>query len=83
MESLRAREVTFEEIGLELHPEAVMGFEELIEGKWHTPNFEIAGRVFHASSFRPEKPKAELDLPEIPSYVTVLPFRPRPGLQRR
>lgn len=65
MEYLRARGVAFEEIDIELHPEAVSFVEKANDGKRLTPTFEFAGRTFHASPFRAEKLKAELGLPEI------------------
>jgi len=64
MEYLRARAVAFEEIDIELHPEAIPFVERANDGKRRTPTFEFAGRTFHGSPFCADKLKAELGLPE-------------------
>jgi mycoredoxin len=69
-EFLAARGVAFEEIDIELHPEAVPLVERANGGKRRTPTFEVAGRTFHASPFRAGILVAELGLAEAPETST-------------
>ena len=69
-EFLTGRGLVFEEIDIELHPEAVPFVEGANGGKRRTPTFEVAGRVFHASPFRTEILVAELGLAEAPESST-------------
>jgi glutaredoxin len=65
-EFLRSRGVTFEEIDIEVCPEAIPFVEGVNGGKRRTPTLEVAGHTFHASPFRAEILVAELGLAEAP-----------------
>ncbi len=63
-EFLRARQIKFEEINIEEDREAMAFVMKVNEGKQRTPTFNVDGRTFHCSQFRPEKLARELGLPE-------------------
>jgi len=52
---LRVRQMPFEEIDIEEHPEAAEFVERSNNGRRKVPTFDVSGRVFHCSPFDGEK----------------------------
>ena len=59
---LRDRQLPFEEIDIEEHPEAAEFVKEANRGKRKVPTFDVCGRVFHCSPFDAAKMIRELGL---------------------
>jgi len=61
-EFLRERQLAFEEIDVDAHPEAAEFVKQSNHGKRKVPTFDVAGRVFHCSPFDGKKLARELGL---------------------
>lgn len=59
-EFLRRRQLPFEEIDIEAHPDAAEFVRRANNGKRKVPTFELDGRVFHCSPYDAEKLEREL-----------------------
>jgi glutaredoxin len=57
---LRERQLPFEEIDIETHPEGAEFVRRANSGKRKVPTFEVGGRVFHSSPFDARKLAREL-----------------------
>ena len=61
-EFLRARQLPFEEIDIEAHPEAAEFVRRANNGRRVVPTFDVGGRVFNCSPFDGKKLARELGL---------------------
>ena len=61
-EFLRSRQMPFEEIDIDAHPEAAEFVERVNHGRRKVPTFDVGGRVFHCSPFDANKLTHELGL---------------------
>lgn len=59
-EFLRQRQLPFEEIDIEAHPDAAEFVQQANNGKRKVPTFELDGRVFHCSPYDATKLEREL-----------------------
>ena len=59
---LRERQLSFEEIDIDAHPEAAEFVKTVNSGKRKVPTFDVDGRVFDCSPFDAEKLTRELGL---------------------
>jgi glutaredoxin len=59
---LQDRQLPFEEIDIDEHPEAAEFVQHVNSGKRKVPTFEIGGRVFHCSPYDAKKLARELGL---------------------
>ena len=62
---LSVRNLPFEEIDIEEHPDAEEFVKRANNGKRKVPTFDVNGRIFHCSPFNAEKLARELGLSEI------------------
>ena len=62
---LSVRNLPFEEIDIEEHPEAEEFVKRANSGRRKVPTFDVNGRIFHCSPFNAEKLARELGLSEI------------------
>jgi mycoredoxin len=61
-EFLRSHQISFEEIDIEAHPEAVEFVRSANSGKRKVPTFDVGGRIFHCSPYDARKLTSELGL---------------------
>jgi mycoredoxin len=61
-EFLRERQLPFEEIDIEAHPEGAEFVRHANSGKRKVPTFEVGGRVFHCSPYDARKLARELGI---------------------
>ena len=61
-EFLRERQLPFEEIDIDAHPEAAEFVKRVNSGKRKVPTFDIGGRVFNCSPFDAKRLARELGL---------------------
>jgi mycoredoxin len=61
---LRIRQVPFEEIDIEVHPEAEEFVRLANDGRSKVPTFDVGGRTFHCSPFDTQKLAQELGIEE-------------------
>ena len=54
-EFLRERQLAFEEIDIDAHPEAAKFVKKVNSGKRKVPTFDVGGRVFSCSPFDAKK----------------------------
>ena len=66
-EFLRKRQLPFEEIDIDKHPEAADFVKRANNGKRKVPTFDVAGRIFHCSPFDAAKMISELGLQQADS----------------
>lgn len=59
---LHERQLPFEEIDIEQHPEAAEFVKDANRGKRKVPTFDVGGRIFHCSPFDAAKMIRELGL---------------------
>ncbi len=60
----RIRQLPFEEIDIEAHPEAEEFVRRANDGRSKVPTFEVGGRTFHCSPFEIQKLAQELGIEE-------------------
>jgi mycoredoxin len=61
-EFLRARQLPFEEIDIDAHPEAAEFVERVNSGRRKVPTFDIGGRIFPCSPYDAKKLSCELGI---------------------
>jgi len=61
-EFMRARQLPFEEVDIDAHPEAAEFVQRANGGRRKVPTFDIGGRIFHCSPFDAEKLSRELGI---------------------